>query len=68
MAKTVNASGVTIKDANTKMVNPNNPTGAAGTATMQKETTAASKAAPKAAKPDFKDPATQKAMEKASTK
>jgi hypothetical protein len=36
------------KDVNKSMVNPNNPSGTAGTAAMQKETTAASKAAPKA--------------------
>jgi hypothetical protein len=36
------------KDVNAKMVNPENPSGSvAGTAAMQKETTAASKATPK---------------------
>jgi len=37
-----------IKDVNKQMVNPDNPSGSvAGTAAMQKETTAASKAVPK---------------------
>jgi len=37
-----------IKESNTKMINPDNPSGSvAGTAAMQKETTAASKATPK---------------------
>ena len=57
-----------IKDVNTKMVNPNNSAGAGATAVMQKETTAASKAAPAPAKVDLKDPAAQKALEKAATK
>ncbi len=57
-----------VKSTDKGLANPNNPTGAAGTAMMQKETTAESKAAGKPAKPDFKDPATQKALEKASTK
>jgi hypothetical protein len=37
-----------IKDANKQMINPDNPSGSvAGTAAMQKDTTAASKATPK---------------------
>ncbi len=57
-----------IKAADKGLVNPNNDAGVGATAKMQKETTAASKAAPAPAKVDFKDPATQKALEKAATK
>jgi len=57
-----------IKASNKGQVNPNNTAGVGATATMQKETTAASKAAPAPAKVDFKDPNTQKALEKAATK
>ena len=54
------------KDLNKSTVNPNNPTGAQGTATMQKETTAASKAVPKD-RPNLNTPEAQKALQKAAT-
>jgi hypothetical protein len=55
-----------IKDANTKMVNPDNSSGTAATAGMQKETTAASKATAKQ-RPNINTPEGQKAMQKAAT-
>jgi len=55
-----------IKEANTKMVNPDNSSGTAATAGMQKQTTAASKATPKQ-RPNMNTPEAQKAMQKAAT-
>lgn len=53
-----------IKDVNKQMVNPDNPSGGvAGTAAMQKSTTAASKGTPKA-NADLKSKDAQKALEK----
>lgn len=48
-------------------INPNNPSGTAGTAVMQKQTTAVSKETPKM-RPNLNTPEAQKALEKASTK
>ena len=56
-----------IKDVNKKQVNPDNSAGAGATATMQKETTAASTEVPKM-KTNLNTPEAQKALEKASTK
>ena len=56
-----------VKDANKKMVNPDNTTGAGATAVMQKETTAASKEVPKT-KTNLNTPDAQKSLEKAATK
>jgi len=55
-----------IRDANTKMVNPDNSSGTAATANMQKDTTAASKATAKQ-RPNMNTPEGQKAMQKAAT-
>jgi len=57
-----------IKSANTKMVNPNNPSGSvAGTAVQQEANVAASKAASKAPV-NMNTPAAESAMQKAATK
>ena len=55
-----------IRDANTKMVNPDNSSGTAATANMQKDTTTASKATAKQ-RPNINTPEAQKAMQKAAT-
>jgi len=52
-----------IKAADKGLVNPNNPTGAAGTAKMQKETTAVSAGMPKA-NAELKTKEGQKALDK----
>ena len=55
-----------IKDVNTKMVNPNNSSGVAATAKMQKENTSASKEQSKQIV-NLISPDAQKAMQKAAT-
>lgn len=55
-----------IKDINTKMVNPENPSGVSGMATMQKANVEASQGKPRQTV-DFGTPAAQKALDKAST-
>lgn len=55
------------KEINKQLLNPENPSGAVGTATMQKETTAASKAVAKD-RPKLGTPEGQKSLEKAATK
>ncbi len=56
------------KEINKQLLNPDNPSGTFGTATMQKQTTEASKAVPKMAAPKLGSPEGQKALEKAATK
>lgn len=53
-----------LRDSN---VNPNNPTGSAGTAVMQQKNTAAAQGVAKN-RPDLGTPAAGKALEKASTR
>jgi len=55
-----------VKDANSRMTNPDNSSGTAATANMQKESTAASKAQTKQ-KVNINTPEGQKAMQKAAT-
>lgn len=55
------------KAINESLINPDNPSGTAGTAAMQKSTTAASKAVAKD-RPNLNTPEAQKALEKAATK
>ncbi len=55
-----------IKNVNKQMVNPENPSGTAGTARQQEANVAASKDQPKQ-RPNMNIPEAQKAMQKAAT-